>query len=66
MSAKPSSSELRPVKTPAVPASLAKRGIFSVSDNLPEGAYLNVGRAFIQTFRPELEARLMRRADKKI
>lgn len=55
-----------PLNGVPVPASLAKRGIFSVSDNLPEGAYLNVGRAFIQTFRPELEARLIRKGGKPI
>lgn len=43
-----------------IPASLAKHGIISVSDNLFPGDTLNVGRAFINVFRPELEARLIR------
>ncbi|HQS59953.1 MAG: hypothetical protein B7Y56_03350 [Gallionellales bacterium 35-53-114] len=47
-----------------VPASLARVGIVSASDNLFPGDVLNVGRAFINVFRPELEARLIRKVEK--
>lgn len=43
-----------------IPASLTKHGIRSVSDNLQPGETLAIGRAFINVFRPELEARLLK------
>lgn len=43
-----------------IPASLTKRGIRGVSDNLQPGESLAIGRAFINVFRPELEARLLK------
>lgn len=49
----------------AIPACLTRKGIVSVSDNLAPGDVLNVGRAFINVFRPELEARLIRKVEKK-
>lgn len=45
-------------------AGMVKRGLLSVSDNLFPGESLNVGRAFAQVFRPELEARLIRKGVK--
>lgn len=44
----------------SVPACLVKRGILGVTDNLQPGEVLNIGRAFINAFRPELEARLLK------
>lgn len=43
-----------------IPASLTKHGIRGVSDNLQPGETLAIGRAFIDVFRPELEARLLK------
>jgi len=46
-----------------VPASLAKVGIYSVSDNLFPGDTLNVGRTFMAVFGTELEARLIKKGN---
>lgn len=45
------------VKPVAVPAALSRVGIRTVRDNLPAGAGLDVAAAFVQFFRPEIEAR---------
>lgn len=42
----------------ASPASLAARGLTSITDNLPPGAGLDIARDFARVFRPEIEARL--------
>jgi hypothetical protein len=47
----------KPIPNP--PASLVKRGILGVSDNLLPGESLAIGRAFMQVFRPELEAHFL-------
>jgi hypothetical protein len=47
------------------PAALQRQGIFSVRDNLCPGDELKVGRAFVQLFRTELEARVIQRVVKK-
>lgn len=44
--------------TDAPPASIAARGISSLTDNLPPGAGLDIARDFARVFRPEIEARL--------
>jgi hypothetical protein len=41
------------------PSSLSKRGITTLSDNLQPGEQVSISRAFINVFRPELEARLL-------
>jgi hypothetical protein len=46
------------MRADAVPASLAARGITSLTDNLPPGAGLDIARDFARVFRPEIEARL--------
>ncbi len=42
----------------AAAASLAARGITTLTDNLPPGAGLDIARDFARVFRPEIEARL--------
>lgn len=42
-----------------VPATLAKRGITGIADNLPPGAGLDIARDFVRIFRPEIEARVL-------
>lgn len=49
------------MKTKVIPKSLARKGITSVTDNLPSGAWLNVSKDFFLLFRPELEIRLIKR-----
>lgn len=44
--------------TKPIPAALVKRGITSLSDNLPEGAELDISGDFARIFRGEIEARL--------
>ena len=48
------------MSTRIIPKSLARRGITSVADNLPEGAWVNVSKAFCLIFRPELESRFFK------
>jgi hypothetical protein len=48
----------RRLVTRDVPASLKKRGITAVYDNLAPNEYLNVGKEFAVMFRPELEKAL--------
>jgi hypothetical protein len=43
-----------------IPAVLVRQGVCSVSDNLFPGDTLNVGRIFMNMFRTELEARLIK------
>jgi hypothetical protein len=47
-----------------IPASLAKHGILRVSDNIPDGMGVDFNRAFMQVFRPELEAGVIRNGKK--
>lgn len=42
-----------------VPAALAKAGIVRVTDNLPEGATIDIASDFVRIFRPEIETRLL-------
>lgn len=46
------------MRTDAPPASIAARGITSLTDNLPPGAGLDIARDFARVFRPEIETRL--------
>ena len=43
-----------------IPASLAKRGLVSVSDNLQPGDQVNFGKFFNRIFRTEIEARIFK------
>jgi len=53
-------------KAVEIPASLRKRGIVGVQDNLKPGQSLDVAKAFLHIFRPEIEALLAKRqTDKK-
>lgn len=44
--------------TRPIPASLAKRGLTGITDNLPPGAELDVVRDFVRIFRPEIEKQM--------
>lgn len=48
----------------AIPASLAKRGIVSIADNLQPGEQLLIGKSFNRIFRTEIEERIFKKETK--